>query len=174
MAVDVHAHLYPRAFMEAVASDGPKHGVSLRGDVPPTLCFEGIDFWRYTPAFWDEDAGLREMDAAGVERQAVSLGPPMAYWATPDLGRQLCRIFNDEIAAVVRRHPDRDVEIVTVPGGGSLQALIARDAQVCLTPGTYQMLDHGLHAQDRAAEEPRPLRQARDERVLTKIRMRRG
>ena len=32
-----------------------------------------------------------------------------------------------------------DVEIVTVPGGGSLQALIARDAQVCLTPATYQM-----------------------------------
>lgn len=31
------------------------------------------------------------------------------------------------------------MEIVTVPGGGSLQALIARDAQVCLTPGTYQM-----------------------------------
>jgi NitT/TauT family transport system substrate-binding protein len=32
-----------------------------------------------------------------------------------------------------------DVEIVTVPGGGSLQALIAKDAQVCLTPATYQM-----------------------------------
>ena len=32
-----------------------------------------------------------------------------------------------------------DVEIVTVAGGGSLQALIVRDAQVCLTPGTYQM-----------------------------------
>lgn len=32
-----------------------------------------------------------------------------------------------------------DVEIVTVAGGGSLQALIAKDAQVCVTPGTYQM-----------------------------------
>lgn len=32
-----------------------------------------------------------------------------------------------------------DVEIVTVAGGGSLQALIARDAQFCVTPGTYQM-----------------------------------
>lgn len=32
-----------------------------------------------------------------------------------------------------------DVEIVTVPGGGSLQALIAKDAQFCVTPGTYQM-----------------------------------
>jgi len=32
-----------------------------------------------------------------------------------------------------------DVEIVTVAGGGALQALIARDAQVCVTPGTYQL-----------------------------------
>jgi len=41
MVVDVHAHLYPRAFMEAVAAHGPASGVSLRGDAPPTLCFEG-------------------------------------------------------------------------------------------------------------------------------------
>jgi len=32
-----------------------------------------------------------------------------------------------------------DVEIVTVSGAGSLQALIAKDAQFCVTPGTYQM-----------------------------------
>jgi ABC-type nitrate/sulfonate/bicarbonate transport system substrate-binding protein len=148
-----------------------------------------------------------------------------------------------------------DVEIVTVPGGGSRQARIARDAQVCLTPGTSQMqayekgqpllatatilnrnainvvmhrdvakergitdkspladkikalkglkvfgaavgfglmvihnvggedpdfgefderADHGLHAHNRRAEEPHSLRQARDERVLAQIRMRRG
>jgi len=87
--IDVHAHLYPRAFMEAVAAHGPAHGVRLTTGVPPTLCFEGIDFWRYTPAFWDEDARLREMDAAGVDRQVISLGPPMAYWAEPEFGLQL-------------------------------------------------------------------------------------
>jgi NitT/TauT family transport system substrate-binding protein len=40
-----------------------------------------------------------------------------------------------------------DVEILTVPGGGSLQALIARDAQFCVTPGTYQMqaVEKGQH-----------------------------
>jgi NitT/TauT family transport system substrate-binding protein len=32
-----------------------------------------------------------------------------------------------------------DVEIVTVAGGGALQALISRDAQVCVTPSTYQL-----------------------------------
>ncbi|MBI3637402.1 MAG: ABC transporter substrate-binding protein [Candidatus Rokubacteria bacterium] len=32
-----------------------------------------------------------------------------------------------------------DVEIVTVAGGASLQALIAKDAQFCVTPSTYQI-----------------------------------
>ena len=113
--IDVHAHLYPRPFMEAVAAHGPAHGVRLTNGVPPTLCFEGIDFWRYTPAFWDEDARLREMDAAGVDRQVISLGPPMAYWAEPELGLQLCRIFNDEMAAVVARHPDRFLALAALP-----------------------------------------------------------
>ena len=123
MVVDVHAHLYPRAFMDAVAAHGPAHGVRLTADAPPVLCFEGIDFWRYTPAFWDVDARLREMDAAGVDRQVLSLGPPMAYWATPELGARLCRIFNDEMAAVVARHPDRFVALAALPLQNTTRAL---------------------------------------------------
>ena len=115
MIVDVHAHLYPRAFMEALAAGGPRHGVSLTADAPPVLCFEGIHFWRYTEAFWSPELRLRQMDAARVDRQVLSLGPPMAYWADPELGRELCRIYNDETAAVVRRHPDRFVGFAAVP-----------------------------------------------------------
>jgi len=113
--VDVHAHLYPRAFMEALAAEGPRHGVSLTADAPPVLCFEGIHFWRYTEAFWSPELRLRQMDAARVDRQVLSLGPPMMYWADPELGRELCRIYNDETAAVVRRHPDRFVGFAAVP-----------------------------------------------------------
>lgn len=115
MIVDVHAHLYPRAFMEALAAEGPRHGVSLTADAPPVLCFEGIRFWRYTEAFWSPELRLKQMDAARVDRQVLSLGPPMMYWADPELGRELCRIYNDEIAAVVRRHPDRFVGFAAVP-----------------------------------------------------------
>ena len=32
-----------------------------------------------------------------------------------------------------------DVEIITVAGGGALQALIAKDAQFCVSPSTYQL-----------------------------------
>jgi aminocarboxymuconate-semialdehyde decarboxylase len=115
MVIDVHAHLYPRVFMEAVRAHGSAYGVRLSDDDPPFLHFEGIRFWRYTAAFHDVDARLRQMDAAGVERQVLSLGPPMTYWADPDLAYRLCRLFNDEIAAVVRSHPDRFVGLAALP-----------------------------------------------------------
>ena len=35
-----------------------------------------------------------------------------------------------------------NVRIVTVPGGGALRALVAGDAQVSVTPGTYQLQAH--------------------------------
>jgi aminocarboxymuconate-semialdehyde decarboxylase len=115
MVIDVHAHLYPRAFMEALAAHGPPHGASLTGDDPPFLCFEGIRFWRYLPAFHDVGLRLQQMDAAGVDQQVLSLGPPMLYWAPPPLGLRLARIFNDEIARVTRAHPDRFVGLAAVP-----------------------------------------------------------
>jgi aminocarboxymuconate-semialdehyde decarboxylase len=132
MVIDVHAHLYPRAFMEALAAGGPPHGVSLTGDAPPVLCFEGIRFWSYTRAFHDVDARLAQMDAAGVDRQYLSLGPPMVYWAPADLGLALSRVYNDEIARVVRAHPDRFVGFAAVPLQDPARALDELDRAVDL------------------------------------------
>jgi aminocarboxymuconate-semialdehyde decarboxylase len=115
MVIDVHAHLYPRAFMEELAAAGPPYGVSLTADAPPFLCFEGIRFWRYAPAFHDETLRLAELDRAGVDRQVLSLGPPMLSWAPPELGLRLARLFNDEIAKLVRAYPDRFLGFAAVP-----------------------------------------------------------
>ncbi|MFQ5961106.1 MAG: amidohydrolase family protein [Candidatus Methylomirabilales bacterium] len=115
MVIDVHAHLYPQAFMAELASHGPGYGVSLTADQPPMLCFEGIHFWRYTQAFHDPTLRLREMDQAGVDQQVLSLGPPMTYWAQPELALRLCRIFNDEIAKVIRVHAPRFLGLAALP-----------------------------------------------------------
>ena len=101
--------------MEEVAAHGAAHGVSLTADVPPFLCFEGIRYWRYVDLFHDPTPRLAEMDRAGVDRQVLSLGPPMLYWAEPALGRRLARIWNDEIAKVVRAHPDRFTGLCALP-----------------------------------------------------------
>src|SRR5712691_5109189 len=101
--------------MEEFRAHGPAHGVSLTADAPPFLCFEGIRYWRYTDAFHDPTPRLADMDRAGVDRQVLSLGPPMLYRAEPALGRRLARIWNDEIARVVRAHPDRFTGLAALP-----------------------------------------------------------
>ena len=166
MVVDVHAHLYPPAFMEAAAAGGAPYGVSLTSDQPPFLCFESIRFWRYTAAFHDEEARLRVMDAAGVDRQVLSLGPPMMYWADAELGLRLCRIFNDEIAAVVRRHPDRFVALAAVPLQHSGHALSELERAV----GDLGLLGLGIgsnvHGMQLDDERVRPVFEAADARAL--------
>ena len=55
------------------------------------------------------------MAASEVDMQVISLGPPMVYWAEPELGAELCRAYNDEMARLVRRHPDKFVALAAVP-----------------------------------------------------------
>jgi aminocarboxymuconate-semialdehyde decarboxylase len=117
MVIDFHAHLYPRAFMDEVARVGAPHGIALeRGaDGVERLRFEGITFWAYERSFWDVEARIASLDAAGVDLQVLSMGPPMVYWAAPEDGLRLCQILNDAVAEVVKQHPTRFVGFIALP-----------------------------------------------------------
>jgi aminocarboxymuconate-semialdehyde decarboxylase len=59
---------------------------------------------------------LKDMDKAGIDIQAISTAPPQYYyWAEPELGRDVARTINDNIASIVHEHPDRFVGLCTVP-----------------------------------------------------------
>lgn len=117
MIIDFHAHLYPEAYMSAVAGAEGKYpvGVRARPDGTRYLWFEGIEYWTYAPPFHDVGMRLREMDAAGVDLQVLSIGPPMVYWAEPEFGLRLCQIYNDAMAGVTRAHPDRFAAFAALP-----------------------------------------------------------
>lgn len=117
MIIDFHAHLYPEEFMDKVAQAEGRYpiGVRTRPDGTRYLWFEGIEYWTYTPPFHDVAPRLREMDAAGVDLQVLSLGPPMVYWADAGLGLGLCQIFNDAVAKIARAYPDRFVSFAALP-----------------------------------------------------------
>ncbi|HSJ50857.1 MAG TPA: amidohydrolase family protein [Actinomycetota bacterium] len=69
-----------------------------------------------TPKLTSAEVRLRDMDRMGVEIQAISVAPPQYfYWTEPDLGVRLARIQNDNLAAIVRAHPDRFVGLGTLP-----------------------------------------------------------
>ncbi|MGH8915215.1 MAG: amidohydrolase family protein [Acidimicrobiia bacterium] len=59
---------------------------------------------------------LSDMDAMGVDVQAVSLSPyQLFHWADGDLGSRAFRMINDDLAELVRGHPDRFFALGAVP-----------------------------------------------------------
>lgn len=117
MVVDIHAHFVPRGYLEAIRREGPAYGATLReepgGDV--TILVGGRPFGPITRHYWDTEARLADMDAAGVDVQAVSLNPPMVTWAPPEVGIALARLVNDEMAKGVGASRGRLQGLATLP-----------------------------------------------------------
>jgi aminocarboxymuconate-semialdehyde decarboxylase len=115
--VDIHAHWYPRAFLDLLAAEGPKHGLEWR-DVPgkgPQFKVGHLMTGPTGPQFTDLDARLAAMDAQGVRVHAMSLSQPMIYWAGRALGEKLAATFNEALAEAHVRHPDRFVGLAALP-----------------------------------------------------------
>ncbi len=54
-----------------------------------------------------EEQRLRSMDEAGIDIQVLSVVGPGADLLPPDAGPAFASRYNDEVAAIVKRHPDR-------------------------------------------------------------------
>ncbi len=118
MRIDAHAHFYPERFLDLIEGQGEGHAISIRREDAGgerKLIVAGREFFTFSPDFFDLDVRLEQVAASGVDMQVISLGPPMVYWAEPELGAELCRAFNDEMAHIVRRHPDKFVALAAVP-----------------------------------------------------------
>jgi aminocarboxymuconate-semialdehyde decarboxylase len=114
MVIDLHAHYYPQSFLEAIATQGGPYGATVqRNGEAPTIVVGGRPYGPVTRHFHDMKARLKEMDKARVDVQAISLCPPMVYWADTELGIRLARLYNDELASEL--DPDRMVGLATLP-----------------------------------------------------------
>jgi aminocarboxymuconate-semialdehyde decarboxylase len=83
------------------------------------------------PRATDTALRLAEMDATGVDVQAVSTAPNhYCYWAEPELGRTVARTVNESIAELVAGHPDRFVGLCTVPLQHPVMAVAELDRAV--------------------------------------------
>lgn len=116
MTFDVHSHFFPERFLRALEREGPAHGVRVesRGGVR-VLWNTPQQSARIGPVFSDVGERVAALDRWGIAVQALSLSPPMLYWAPPALGAELAAVFNDELLAVCRERPDRFVALATLP-----------------------------------------------------------
>lgn len=69
-----------------------------------------------SPKMQSVEERLADMDRAGVDIQVVSLSPyQLYYWAEPELGREVARVANDDLAVAISAHSDRILGMGTVP-----------------------------------------------------------
>ena len=129
LKIDTHAHWFPPEWVELIAREGAANGAEVgrneQGQV--TMVAPGI---RLKPSFKvtyvDIPTRLKLMDEGRVDMHALSLTSPMVYWAPPEFGLKLSRVFNDACAAAHLKYPGRFVGMAMVP----MQAPVLAVAEV--------------------------------------------
>ena len=116
LVVDIHCHLNVAAGDALVRRAMPSPPAAFGFSSPASDAVMARLFATIGPKLNNIDLRLAEMDAQGVDVQAISPSPGQYYYGTPpELGRDAARAINDGIADAVARHPDRLVGMGTVP-----------------------------------------------------------
>jgi aminocarboxymuconate-semialdehyde decarboxylase len=116
MTIDVHSHFFPERFLRALEREGPSYGVRVEErDGVLVLWNTPRQSARIGAVFYDVGERLAALERWGITLQALSLSPPMLYWAPAPLAADLAAVFNDELLAICRDHPDRFVALATLP-----------------------------------------------------------
>jgi len=115
-AIDVHAHWYPKRFLDLLGREGLAHGLEWKEtDKGAQFRIRNLITGPAGPRFVDLDARLQAMDEQGVAAHALSLTQPMVYWAGRELGMRLAAVFNDEAAAAHEKAPQRFYGLAMLP-----------------------------------------------------------
>lgn len=109
--VDVHAHFYPEDYLRLlrriVANDstpwGRHNSLSLATNIGNTQ------------AMWDITKHIDDMDAAGIETEALSLSHPQAYFVDEKVAVEAATIMNDTLAELVAKYPGRFKGLASLP-----------------------------------------------------------
>ncbi|UJQ95134.1 amidohydrolase family protein [Mariluticola halotolerans] len=115
-AIDIHAHFYPKEYLDAVAAHGEAagaHFVDLKGT--QALKVGPLFTGPIADRFIDLDMRLEDMQQSGVSSQLLSLTQPMVYWADERLADHLSAVFNDALAAAHQKAPEQLFGFATLP-----------------------------------------------------------
>jgi len=122
--IDVHTHILSKAYADLLEKHGPpKYGLSTDSEGSTVVTRKGARFMTFTAPMFDPEMRLEAMDAVGVELELLTYTSPNCYWAEGDLGEQVARVMNDELADVCARWPKRYKGMCSIPLQNPDQAL---------------------------------------------------
>ena len=161
MSIDVHFHIVPILFLEALRRGDLQAAVqaetqhdrdTLTFHAPPHIVLEpGISV---RPNQYDERMLLAAMDVRRLDAAAVSPPPELLlYWAPPDVGDRIARTMNDGLAQLARSHPDRFLPLATLPMQDT--DLAVRELERAITDLGLRGIVLCTHVSGRDLDDPR-------------------
>jgi aminocarboxymuconate-semialdehyde decarboxylase len=102
--IDAFAHILPRPYFDLLERQ-------LEQTMAPSqLAYYREGVFAFDPVLTDLDARWRKLEPYGDYAQVLVLAvPPLEEVGPPNVAAELARLANDEMAALVRRFPDRFV-----------------------------------------------------------------
>ena len=118
MRIDLHTHLVPPRWEDFAARYGGGKWPRLDPrDACRATIMTGDQFFRdIDDRSWSPERRIEDMDRLGIDHQALSPPPIMfCYWAEPKAAQAFARMQNENVAALVARHPTRFSGMAAVP-----------------------------------------------------------
>jgi len=117
MMIDMHAHWRPAELADALRARSREPRIVRNPDGVEVLKSGRMDEAALAEAFDDVDFHLARMDRQGVETSALSLLGSFCWIESqpPDESIPLCRIVNDGLSAICRKHPGRFTAYAALP-----------------------------------------------------------
>ena len=117
LCVDVHCHVhYPPADEMVKGVYRPENEPAARFTNELSRATNKKQMENVFACLTSVEQRLRDMDKMGVDVQAISCSPfQFMYSLDPELGRKTSRAVNENLAAIVAKHPDRFVALADVP-----------------------------------------------------------
>ena len=151
--IDLHAHVVLDGTMGAAGhACGPEIGA-----YPDGTPFFRVGDWRLDGVpyrgslFMDAQLRLEAMDEAGISVQALSPNPlSYLHWIEAGNAADYCKRHNEELAEVVRQHPDRFLGFASLPmqDPDAAVAELRRSVKDLGLLGGYVGTDFGIHLDD--------------------------
>lgn len=117
LTVDIHCHIATPECQPLVRDIfSPEKEPFFRFSSPETQEINQRLFASVAPKLTSPEERLKDMDAMGIDIQAISPSPAQYYyWTDGELGLQLAQMQNNRVAEIVQAHPTRFVGMGTVP-----------------------------------------------------------
>jgi aminocarboxymuconate-semialdehyde decarboxylase len=105
MNIDFHCHLYPEDYLKKLEASKGEVRIERNEKGERIILSMGAKMGPVTEEFFDADVRVDKIKKHNIDMQILSTPHPGVDRFTPDESAEMCRIINDGLAKVIKKHP---------------------------------------------------------------------